>query len=171
MHIDPVGAVNPEFRHLEAHGAERGRSRKPTRVPLREWWTRVRPRLYWRLEIAECGYFPPTHGIAYWRWDCRLAVCYPLGVHLVVSVARWAYVGLRLLHAPDLTERAYMRGRADGLASADLSAAVRIESAERVAFTNGVHAERERARADQERIRAEIASIAADLRSIREGHA
>ena len=43
------------------------------------------------LEIAEGGRIPRGYAVAYWRQWSDVAVCYPIGLHWLVSAARVAY--------------------------------------------------------------------------------
>lgn len=47
-------------------------------------------RTYGAASALPTGRRPWYYGIAYWEWDAVTAVCYPLGVHLLVRVwRRW----------------------------------------------------------------------------------
>ena len=63
---------------------------------MRWWrWRVVVPRF--KVVVPEAGIVPWTHGLAYWKLDRAEAVCYPLGVNLIVGGCRWAY--FRAKHA------------------------------------------------------------------------
>lgn len=42
-------------------------------------------------EISELGVIPRGYAVAYWRPWSQCAVCYPIGLHWLVSVARSLY--------------------------------------------------------------------------------
>ena len=48
-------------------------------------------------EVRECELLPRGYAVAYWRPWSMTGVCYPLGLHLIVSVAHSVWT--RLLHA------------------------------------------------------------------------
>jgi hypothetical protein len=48
-------------------------------------------------EIRECERIPHGYAVAFWRQWSLVAVCYPIGLHWIISVCRSAYT--RLQHA------------------------------------------------------------------------
>ena len=59
------------------------------------------------LELAEGGRLPTGYAVAYWRpWSMHV-VCYPIGLHLLVSLVRSAYTRLQHARCPEGWETLY----------------------------------------------------------------
>lgn len=77
-------------------------------------------------EIHEGARLPWGYAPAYWRQWSAVAVCYPIGLHLVVSVARSLYTRFSHWRCPEgwetlwrvRYERGREQGRAEGYAAA-----------------------------------------------------
>lgn len=63
--------------------------------------------------ISEFEILPRGYAVAYWQPHTARAVCYPVGLHALVSISRAAWLAFRAWHAPDVIERAYNLGRLD----------------------------------------------------------
>lgn len=72
--------------------------------------------------IPECALIPRGYAVAYWQPWSMTAVCYPVGLHLIVSVARSSYGRFVNWRCPEgwetlwrvRYERGRQRGYADG---------------------------------------------------------
>lgn len=86
----------------------------------------IAPRIITALEVTEGGAMPRGYAVAYWRPWSNAAVCYPIGIHLLVSVARSAYTHVQHWRCPEgwetlwrvRFERGRQKGYEDGYAAA-----------------------------------------------------
>jgi hypothetical protein len=79
-----------------------------------------------RLQLHEGALIPKWYGVAYWRWDTDVAICYPIPWNLVVRywnlLRIWAKSGYSWV---DHEEFSRMRDRA-ATAEAKLSMAMQL---------------------------------------------
>jgi hypothetical protein len=67
-----------------------------------------------RIDVEQ-GYIPPFgYGLAYWRYDKPVAVCYPLGLNWIVWILREIHFRIRTV-PKGFESRAYKTGFNEGL--------------------------------------------------------
>ena len=68
-----------------------------------------------RREVSEAAIVPFGYGVAYWRWDRPVAVCYPVPINVLVSLARRFWFALvRFGGWSDPSVQAYIDGLTQG---------------------------------------------------------
>lgn len=60
--------------------------------------------------IGEMGTVPRGYGVAWMEMCSASAVCLPIGLHIVVGIARAAYLKFKMWHVTDARERAWREG-------------------------------------------------------------
>lgn len=66
-----------------------------------------------RIDVSQEYEAPWGYGLAYWRWDCAKAVCYPLGINWIVWIFR--EIWLRLKSTPrGIEAKSYNVGLEEG---------------------------------------------------------
>ncbi len=72
-----------------------------------------------RKEIKRYEMIPPWYGIAWLRYDADVAVCYPLGLNLIIRLFRSAYILMKMAGhgAMQNPREAYLQGFKDGINS------------------------------------------------------
>lgn len=124
----------------------------------------------WRIEVPEAYVIPWTHGLAYWRWDVRSAVCYPIPFNWVVAAARWLYFKLKATRGGLNTDidRAYQAGLEEGQSRGKRWLEYEIERTSQAAFNEGYMKGQDDFKAEILRRFEEVQSIQREMREIRE---
>lgn len=91
-----------------------------------------------RLVIGEGRIIPYTHGIAYWKYETAEAVCYPIPFNLIIGWSRTTWIWMRQKHWMDEMEKAYLKGREDGIQRQKDLQKVDIEVARYEGFKDGM---------------------------------
>jgi hypothetical protein len=110
--------------------------------------------------IGQMERIPHGYGVAWVRWDQNVAVCLPIGLHLLASWLREAWLRFRLWRAPDLLAEAQERAFQAGFSSGQETARASRES----------ELARRRQEIEQDAIHRFIEQSIAELDSRRECH-
>ncbi len=63
-----------------------------------------------RKEIHEAAIIPTGYGLAWWEWNRPIAICYPIPLNVIVSLARRFWLALKHFGKQDREMAAYQAG-------------------------------------------------------------